>query len=53
MCETHAQFPEGRFVTLGTPESVAKVAIMVGVLPATVVVTDCSVPPVAFGDHCL
>ena len=37
----------------GTPESVAKVAIRVRVLPATESVTVCSVPPLALGDHCL
>ncbi len=38
---------------LGTPESVANVAIRVLVLPATFIVVVCSVPPLAFGDHCL
>ena len=38
---------------LGTPESVAKVAIKVLVLPATDIVTVCSLPPLAFGLHCL
>ena len=38
---------------LGTPESVANVAIRVLVLPATLIVVVCSVPPLALGDHCL
>ncbi len=38
---------------LGTPESVANVAIRVLVLPATLIVVVCSVPPLAFPDHCL
>jgi hypothetical protein len=40
-------------VILGTPESVANVAIRVLVLPATFTVTVCSVPPLAVGLHCL
>lgn len=40
-------------VILGTPESVANVAIRVLVLPETLIVVVCSVPPLALGDHCL
>ena len=38
---------------LGTPESVANVAINVLVFTDTLTVTVCSAPPVAFPDHCL
>ena len=38
---------------LGTPESVANVAINVLVLTDALTVTVCSAPPVAFPDHCL
>jgi hypothetical protein len=40
-------------VRLGTPESVAKVAINVLVFGATFVTTVCSAPTTAVGDHCL
>jgi hypothetical protein len=52
-CVTQAQLPEGIFVKLGTPESVAYVANSVLVFPATFCVTVCCVPPLPFGDHCL
>jgi len=52
-CVTQAQFPEGMLVILGTPESVAKVAILVKVEPGTLVTTVCSAVPVPIGDHCL
>lgn len=52
-CVTHAQRPEGKLVTPGTLESVAYVAIKVLVLPATLVTTVCSEPPVGVPDHCL
>ena len=38
---------------LGTPESVANVAINVLVLTDALIVTVCSAPPLALGDHCL
>jgi hypothetical protein len=50
---TKAHNPDGILVMLGTPESVANVAIRVLVLPATLIVVVCSVPPLALGDHCL
>lgn len=52
-CVTHAQLPDGRLVTPGTFESVAKVAISVLVLPAIELVTVCCEPPLPVGDHCL
>lgn len=52
-CVIKAHKPDGILVILGTPESVANVAIKVLVLPATEIVTVCSAPPVAFPDHCL
>ena len=50
---THAQSPEGKLITPGKFESVAYVAISVLVLPATLVTTVCSAPPVGIPDHCL
>jgi hypothetical protein len=52
-CVTHAQSPEGKLITPGSFESVACVAISVLVLPATLVTTVCSAPPVGVPDHCL
>jgi hypothetical protein len=52
-CVTQAQLPAGMLVILGTPESVAKVAINVLVSAATFVTTVCSAPTTAVGDHCL
>ena len=52
-CVTQAQLPAGMLVRLGTPESVAKVAINVLVFTATFVTTVCSAPTTAVGDHCL
>jgi hypothetical protein len=52
-CVTHVHRPEGNCVTPGTFESVAYVAISVLVLPATLVTTVCSAPPVGIPDHCL
>jgi hypothetical protein len=53
-CVTQAQSPEGRLITPGLFESVAYVANRVLVLlPAMLVVTVCSAPPVAEPDHCL
>jgi hypothetical protein len=52
-CVTQAQFPAGIFVKLGTPESVAYVAINVLVFTATFVTIVCSAPTTAVGDHCL
>ena len=52
-CVTQAQLPAGMLVILGTPESVAKVAINVLVFGATFVTTVCSAPTTAVGDHCL
>ena len=45
--------PEGIFVTFGTPESVAKVAINCIVAEGTATVTDCSAPLTALGDNSL
>lgn len=52
-CVTHAQFPDGKLVLLGSPESVAYVAINVLVFPEMLSVTVCWAPPVPIGDHCL
>ena len=52
-CVTQAQLPAGILAILGTPESVAKVAINVLVFTATFVTTVCSAPTTAVGDHCL
>ena len=52
-CVTHAQFPAGILVILGTPLSVAYVAIRVLVLAVSVLTTVVCPVPVAVGDHCL
>ena len=53
MCVTNENNPEGIFVTFGTPESVANVAINCLVAVATVTVTVCSAPLTALGDSSL
>ena len=52
-CVTHAQFPAGILVILGTPLSVANVAIRVLVLALSVLTTVVCPVTVAVGDHCL
>lgn len=53
-CVTQAHKPEGKLITPGLFESVANVANKVLVLlPAMLVVTVCSAPPVGVPDHCL
>ena len=52
-CVTHAQFPAGILVILGTPLSVAYVAIRVLVLALSVLTTVVCPVTVAVGDHCL
>jgi hypothetical protein len=52
-CVTHAQFPAGILVILGTPLSVANVAIRVLVLALSVLTTVVCPVTVPVGDHCL
>ena len=52
-CVTHAQFPAGILVILGTPLSVAYVAIRVLVLALSVLTTVVCPVTVAVGDHSL
>ena len=52
-CVTHAQFPAGILVILGTPLSVAYVAIRVLVLALSVLTTVVCPVTVDVGDHCL
>ena len=50
---TQAQFPDGRFVALGTPEFVAYVAIKVLVFAVRFTITVCCPVVVPIGDHSL
>ena len=52
-CVTQAQFPAGILVKLGTPLSVANVAIRVLVLALNVLTIVVSPVVVPIGDHCL
>jgi hypothetical protein len=50
---TQAQFPDGKLVALGEPESIAYVPTIVRVPPVIVVVLVCCAASVGVVDHCL